>query len=98
MNPSLSLARALRKMLPDAEIAVVHARPWHSLTFSGTQICMSVALRDDGHAEKADALDRALPAHQFELCGQLVADIAIIERSDNDSETHLLIDALVLDD
>lgn len=98
MNPSTSLLRALRKILPTAEIAVIHERPWYSLTFSGAQICISIALRGDRHAQKADALDRALPSHQFELCGRLVADIAIIERFDNNSETQLLIDALVLDD
>lgn len=98
MNAAVPLLHALRGILPDAEIRVIHERPWHSLTFSGAQICMSVVLRGDGHAAKAEALDQALPSHQFELQGQLVADIAVVERSGNDSETYLLIDALVLDD
>lgn len=98
MNATVPLLRALRDILPDAEIRVIHERPWHSLTFSGAQICMSVALRGNSHASRAAAFDRTLPTHEFDLQGQLVADIAVIERSGGDNETRLLIDALVLED
>ena len=98
MNAAVPLWRALRGILPDAEIRVIHERPWHSLTFFGAQICLSVALRGNNHASRAAAFDRTLPTREFHLRGQLVADIAVIERSGSDNETRMLIDALVLED
>jgi hypothetical protein len=95
--PSRSLVRALQALLPQASIAILHERPWHSLTFSGAQICLSVALPIAG-AEQRSALAQLLEDHEFSLPSQLVADIAITETAIFDGQYRLIIDALLLED
>lgn len=98
MTVSADLTRALRHMLPDAEIAVTRQTPWHSLTFSGAQICISVKVKGTDYAVAAERFVQMLPQHKFDVRGQLVADIAVLERVEGVDETRLLIAALVLED
>lgn len=94
---SRSLVRALRQLVPETDIALVHERPWHSLTFCGAQICLFLTLHE--YAEgKRSAIAELLENHEFSLPGQLVADIAVTETSILDGKHRLMIDALVLDD
>lgn len=90
--------RALRHMLPQAEMAVLQERPWHSMTFAGVQLCIELKLRCDNHATVAAEFAEALPVHEFRVPGQLVADIGVSERTHGNCETQLLIDALILED
>ena len=62
--PSRSFVRALQTLMPAARITILHERPWHSLTFSGAQICLSVALPITG-AEQRSALAQLLEHHEF---------------------------------
>lgn len=91
------LIRALRQILPDAAIAIIHERPWHSLTFSGIQLCLSVTFCDT-YADYAAQFAGQLPELVFDLDRQLVADIAVIETASLTGKCRLLIDALILDD
>ena len=75
----------------------MHERPWHSLTFSGAQICLSVALPITA-AEQRSAVAQLLEDHEFSLPSQLVADIAITETAIFDGQYRLIIDALLLED
>lgn len=92
-----SLVRALQALLPTASITILHERPWHSLTFSGAQICLSVALPITA-AEQRSALAQLLEDHEFSLPSQLVADIAITETAIFGGQFRLIIDALLLED
>ena len=92
-----SLVRALQALTPQASITILHERPWHSLTFSGAQICLSVALPITA-AEQRSAVAQLLDDYEFSLPSQLVADIAITETAILGGQYRLNIDALVLDD
>ena len=96
-TPSRSLVRALQALMPQASIAILHERPWHSLTFSGAQICLSVALPITAE-EQRSALAQSLEDHEFSLPSQLVADIAITEAAILGGQYRLIIDALLLED
>jgi hypothetical protein len=95
--PSRSLVRALQALMPEARITILHERPWHSLTFSGAQISLSVALPITA-AEQRSAVARLLEDHEFSLPSQLVADIAITETAILGGQYRLIIDALLLED
>ena len=92
------MLRALRQLLPDATMSVIHERPWHSLTFSGVQVFISAILHSGYNAEFVTRITQTLPEHEFELSGQLVADIAVIEMASVENPGRLMIDALLLDD
>ncbi len=95
--PSRSLVRALQALMPQASIAILHERPWHSLTFCGVQICLSVALPETA-AEQRSAITQLLENHEFSLPSQLVADIAITETAILGGTYRLIVDTLLLDD
>ena len=95
--PSRSLVRALQALMPQASIAILHERPWHSLTFCGAQICLSVALPETA-AEQRSAITQLLENHEFSLPRQLVADIVITETAILGGTYRLIVDTLLLDD
>ena len=95
--PSRSLVRALHALMPQASIAILHERPWYSLTFSGVQLCLSVAL-PEAPEERRSAVAQRLEDHEFSLPSQLVADIAITETAILGGQYRLIIDALLLED
>ena len=93
-----ALLRALRQLLPDAILSVTQERPWHSLTFNGTQLCLSAAIVGEGHNAVAAAYARILPEFEFKLSGQLVADIAVSEQTTAGNQSSFIIHILLLDD
>jgi hypothetical protein len=92
-----ALKHALRAIIPDADFSILHARPWHSLTFSGTQLCLSVQLRDGTWHSDVPALSQRLADYEFDLPRQIVADIAITRAVTAQGGQCLIIDALLLD-
>jgi hypothetical protein len=97
-SKSENLLRALRQLIPDGNISVIHERPWHSLTFSGIQSCITITLQTDDHVNVANKFARDLPDHQFNLGKQLIADIEVIQQTADQSQSRLMVDALILDD
>ena len=95
---SKGIVRALQQLLPAATLSLIHERPWHSLTFSGVQVCISLVLPGVRHADIAARFADELPEYEFNLRGQLVADIAVLETVVSESQRRLMIDALLLDD
>lgn len=93
-SKSNGLLRALRQMLPKAAVCLLHERSWHSLTFSGVQVCISAKVCND----EAVGIKTVLPEYLFDLPGQLVADLCVIQTMSGPDHSHILIDALVLDD
>ena len=69
-----AILRAIRLLIPESEIRVIHERPWHSLTFAGTQICLSAQIRHAKMVRKGEELRAILTDFEFDLPGQLVAD------------------------
>jgi hypothetical protein len=94
---SNALPNALRALIPHADISILHARPWHSLTFSGTQMCLSVHINDGKSLADADEWSRLLSEHEFKLPRQLVADIAVTRALVAKGAQCLIIDALLID-
>jgi hypothetical protein len=92
------LLRALSAMLPNADTDLISSRPWHSLTFSGMQFSIRLALSGPGRSINADKFTRELSERNFDLPDGLVADIAVTEKYEEDNVTHLTIHALLLDD
>lgn len=92
------LLRALRTRVPAADISVIHERPWHSVTFCGTQICLSMTVADSGTQDFAEKLSHLLSEHEFHVPGQIVADIAVTQAVVADGAHCLIIDALLLDE
>lgn len=91
------LIHALRAIIPAADISILHTRPWHSLTFSGMQLCLSVQLQDGTWHGDVAALSQLLSEHEFDLPRQIVADIAITRAVTAQGGQCLIIDALLLD-
>ncbi len=92
-----ALINALRNIIPAADIQILHERPWYSLTFSGTQICLSVQYSDGNWHSKMEALSKLLSEHEFNLPHQIVADIAVTQANIANGLHSLIIDALLLD-
>ncbi|MFN3620952.1 hypothetical protein [Sphingorhabdus sp.] len=92
-----ALLRALKSLIPATEISIVHQRPWHSLTFSGTQLCLSVQLGNIISIRDSADISARLSGHEFVLPSQIVADIAATQTV-ADGLPCLIIDALLLDD
>lgn len=91
------LTRALAALMPTATFSVLHERPWHSLTFAGHQICVSMCM-EHGNSFAAEQFARGLTDHAFNLPRQLVADIAVTEIRIDDDKVTLTVDTLLLDD
>lgn len=93
-----ALLRALGQLLPDAVLSVTQERPWRSLTFDGTQLCLSAAIVGEGHHAVAAEYARLLPEFEFKLSTQLVADIAVSEQLSAGNRSIFVIHILLLDD
>lgn len=59
---------------------VLHAeRPWASATFSGTRHTITLEFPGAAAVAAGEALIDALPDHEFNVAGQLVADASVTE-------------------
>ncbi len=92
-----ALINALRNIIPAADIQILHERPWYSLTFSGTQICLSVQYSDAAWQSDVTALSQLLSEQEFDLPRQIVADIGVSQAVIDKGAQCLIIDALLLD-
>ena len=54
-------------------------RPWSSATFAGTRHSVALLFEGEAAMARAEHFIEALPEHEFEIVGQLVADAAVIE-------------------
>ncbi|KHK92005.1 hypothetical protein LK12_12670 [Novosphingobium malaysiense] len=72
---------------PQAEFLTHAERPWTSATFEGTRHIVILAFRGRDAMERGEAFGSALPDHEFDIPGHLVADAAIasIERENGPS-------------
>lgn len=73
-------------------------RPWHGLTFAGTQVSLKLTLSGQDHTTIAADVNDRLNEQEFDIPGQLVADIAVTKLMADGSRTILVIEALLLED
>lgn len=97
-SKSRALLHAMKMLIPATDISIVQERPWHSLTFSGTQICLSMHVAAPTGQDIAERLNALLQNFEFNVPGQIVADIAVTQAVVTDGAHCLIIDALLLDD
>lgn len=88
------LITELQRLFPSASFAVVHERAWHSTTFAGARFCISTTLSPTDVPGFPDQL----ASYEFNIAGQLVADIAVTRDDSNDGTDRYVIEALVLED
>ncbi|MAC59379.1 MAG: hypothetical protein CMH85_14125 [Novosphingobium sp.] len=88
------LSQVLELAGPQAEFLSHSERPWTSATFEGTRHSAVLAFHGPEGALPGEAFIAALPDHEFEVPGHLVADasIARIER-DHTPSPRLQIEA-----
>ncbi len=91
------LLRSISALLPSAEICLLSERPWHSLTFSGTQIELSAIISAADRSEVAARFEQILPDGNFNVGNRFVADIAVTNSAAGYNVTRLVIHALLLD-
>lgn len=53
--------------------------PWSSITFTGTRHEIAIDFRGHEAVETGEAFIDALPEHEFQIAGQLVADASVRE-------------------
>lgn len=54
-------------------------RPWASATFSGTRHTIALSFEGPEAIQAGERLIAALPDHEFDIVGQLVADACVVE-------------------
>jgi hypothetical protein len=97
INPR-GLLNALRQLVPSAIFVTTHEEPWHSLTFSGAKLrILATFLAEDGR-NTTDSFVKNLPDYQFDIPGQLVADITASADFSGNGISRLVIEALLLED
>jgi hypothetical protein len=64
-----------------AELLSHSERPWASATFSGSRHQVTLTFTGLEAVAAAEQFIEAVPEHEFEIPGQLVADAAVIEAS-----------------
>lgn len=86
------LCAALLRMAAPAHIIRSHERPWASVTFSGARHWITLNVL----CGRVATLEADLPEAEFNLPGQLVADLTITATRDLGAETQLDIEALTV--
>lgn len=96
------LKRVLRVNLVKLGAAVAiesHAsRSWASITFSGERHRLALCLPGPGAAAAADAFLDGLAERDFALRGHVLADIVLADRSDEDEQVRLILEALTVEE
>lgn len=95
-----ALKRALRVHFVHLGAAVaiesLASRPWASVTFSGARHRLALCIPGPGAAAAADAFLDGLAERDFALAGHVLADIALVERCDEDEQVRLILEALTV--
>ncbi|HVQ08644.1 MAG TPA: hypothetical protein VMS43_09435 [Allosphingosinicella sp.] len=95
-----SLKRALRAYFVylGAAVAIesLASRPWASVTFSGARHRLALCIPGPGAAAAADAFLDGLAERDFALAGHVLADIALVDRCEEDEQVRLVLEALTV--
>lgn len=74
------------------------SRSWASITFSGERHRLALCLPGPGAAAAADAFLDGLAERDFALRGHVLADIVLADRSDEDEQVRLVLEALTVEE
>jgi len=74
------------------------SRPWASITFSGERHRLALYLPGPGAGAAADAFLDGLAERDFALRGHVLADIVLADRSDEDEQVRLILEALTVEE
>ncbi len=92
------LIEALCALLPSATIESITEQDWHSATFVGRQLQISMRLTGEEAEGKAGRLGALLPNHTFVLPRHFVAEIAVKDVSKDAVGATVFIEALLLEE
>jgi hypothetical protein len=101
MDAQDALLRAIKARVGGDELlAVREARStsWASATFSGSRHRFGLTLSGEAASATVGRLADGIDAMEFELPGHLVADIAIVDRTDTPDGSSFAIEALTVED
>lgn len=78
-QPWLALVTAVMRLAGHRAELIRHGEtPWASITFSGSRHKVTLAFRGLEAVATGEVFIAALPEHEFEIPGQLVADATIV--------------------
>ncbi|MEO9473415.1 hypothetical protein [Parasphingorhabdus sp.] len=81
---------------PNCEIRLKRARPWASITFSGTRYLFQIDCVSNIRERVRKKLEEFLPEHEFDLTGHFVADAQV--KAASDQADHIRIEILTITD
>ena len=82
---AIALANRFAPLQPD--VAALSLTPWESATFSGARHQWAMTVSGDGAWTAAKAFSRTLAEAEFDLPGDIVADIAVTAMDRADPQT-----------
>jgi hypothetical protein len=101
-DATTALLRALGVTFRTFQLTVedIRSRSWASATFTGARHELSFRIDGKRAAAAADAFLANLTAAEFDLCGHILADIALVseERSDEGDCVRISLEALTVED
>lgn len=92
------LTRAVINLLPGAAVVGCKRQAWHSATFSGERVILTLTLEGADSGLRYQHFAKELPEAEFTLRRQCVADILVtgqIERADG---LEVTVEALLIDE
>ncbi len=92
------LTESVLELLPEATIICAKAKDWHSATFSGISLEISLSLAGDRAIDRLIALAENLPDHEFDLRRYIVADISLEDIQTEDDTLTCRVSALLLNE
>jgi hypothetical protein len=89
------LVAQLLQMLPGAQLVKCERSDWHSATFAGERVVVTLGHCD---AQRAEDFAWLLPDAEFGLQGRFVADILVSDVLKSEDGAELTVEALILDE
>jgi hypothetical protein len=94
-DPGSTIASQIEALTEGRAIVTLKSeRAWASITFSGTRYRLSIARTCASETGEMQNLAQALPNHEFAIPGHFVADMMVLEQS----EDRLLVEVLSIID
>ena len=98
MNVQRALLAQLASRLSPARVTLVEgvSKPWASVTFSGERHELTLLVEGEGAASRCQCLQRTICCEEFDLNGNLVADIIMNNLSSDGAAVRLDLEALTV--
>jgi hypothetical protein len=93
-----AVANALLALAGNSQITHMTEKPWHSATFAGVRLAITMLLKGEDSKKHAKALKRMLPDYEFTLPRYFVADALAKSIAASGDDTMLEIEILMLEE